>query len=576
MKIPRTDVRCDVLIIGGGLAALVAALEAKKRVDDVVMVSKSKIGRSGSTIVSQCKFGACLPYEGSPDSTQRHFRDTLVGGSFVNDEALVNTLVSQAGQRLLDLESYGIRFRKTDGSFARQTAPGHSHPRTVSTLSSEYPHTVLGLSITLPLLQEAKAKGVQLIEGAPVAKLALYDGMVCGAIGLDVKGQKVLSLRAKAVVLACGGGGQLFALTDNTRDVTGDSYALALEAGATLRDMEFVQFYPLIMTSPVRALIPTVVFSDGAVLRNGAGERFMFRYDERGEMATRDVMSRALFQEMQRGESISLDCSQVPMATIEEEYSSLCRLLAGHDVDLRRDSLPVSPTTHFFMGGVEIDQRCRTSLPSLYAAGEAAGGVHGANRLGSNALSEALVFGALAGQQAANYVQGLKRSLSAKIEPGYVLPYPRKGDVSLREVRSELRRSMWEDASIVRSGDSLQRARSRVRECQRALEHCSIESFAQAAEYEELRRMSLAAEAIVASALLRTESRGAHYREDFPSSDEDWLGSIRITREGEGLELDFSPKGSYNEIRERSDPSGQEDGSRSWHRSSGSSPRRAA
>jgi succinate dehydrogenase/fumarate reductase flavoprotein subunit len=544
MKIPRTDVRCEVLIIGGGLAALVAALEAKKLVDAVVIVSKSKVGRSGNTIVSQCKFGAYLPHEGSPDSAQQHFQDTLIGGGFINDEALVNTLVSHAGLRLLDLEGYGVRFRKTNDGFARQTAPGHSHPRTVSTLCSDYPHAVLGLSITLPLLREAKRRGVQLIEDTPIVRLMLDDGMVCGAIGLDVKGERVVFLQAKVVVLASGGGGQLFALTDNTRDVTGDSYALALEAGATLRDMEFVQFYPLIVTSPLRALIPSLIFSDGAVLRNGASERFMFRYDERGEMATRDVMSRALFREMQRGESIYLDCSQVPTRAIEEKYSSLKRLLAGQGIDLRRDFLPVSPTTHFFMGGVEIDERCRTSLPGLYAAGEAAGGVHGANRLGSNALSEALVFGVLAGQQAAHYARGLKSFPVARMEPGYIFPYPRRGDVSLREVRGELRQSMWEGASIVRSEDSLQRARAKVQECQQALEHCSIESFAQAAKGEEIRRMCLAAKAIVAAALQRRESRGAHYREDFPSSDDNWLGSLKITKSADGLELDFVPKSS--------------------------------
>jgi len=563
MRIPRTDVRCEVLIIGGGLAALVAGLEAKKLVGEVVIVSKSKVGRSGNTIVSQCKFGACVgfdtpgfdtlrysaqaatqpkPRESSSDSARQHFQDTLIGGSFINDETLVNTLVSHAGQRLLDLERYGVRFLRINGGFARQTAPGHSRPRTISAFCSEYPHAVLGLSIALPLLQQAKARGVRLIEDAPIAKLALYDGVVCGALGLDIKGERLLFLQAKAVILASGGGGQLFALTDNTRDVTGDSYALALEAGATLRDMEFVQFFPLIVTSPVRALIPTLVFSDGAVLKNEAGERFMFRYDERGEMATRDVMSRALFQEMQRGESISLDCSQVPMTAIEEKYSSLQRLLAGHDVDLRSDSLSVSPTTHFFMGGVEIDERCQSSLPGLYAAGEATWGVHGANRLSSNGLSEALVFGALAGQQAADYASGLESFPPAGMEPDYILPYLRKGSVSLHEIRSELRRSLWEGASIVRSEDSLHRAMSGVRECQRVLENCSIESFAQAVKWEELRRMCLAAEAIVASALLRTESRGAHYREDFPSLDENWLGSVKIARSADGLELNFLAK----------------------------------
>lgn len=194
------------------------------------------------------------------------------------------------------------------------------------------------------------------------------------------------------------------------------------------------------------------------------------------------------------------------------------------------------------MGGVEIDEHCRTSLPGLYAAGEAAGGVHGANRLSSNALSESLVFGTIAGRHAGGYAKQLAGFPPARIEHDSVPPYPREGDISWREIRSELRQSLWEGASIVRSQDSLQRARSRVRECQQALGHCSIESFAQAVKGEEIRRMCLAAEAIVASALFRTESRGAHYREDYPSSDEDWLGSIKITKSADELELNFLPK----------------------------------
>jgi len=196
------------------------------------------------------------------------------------------------------------------------------------------------------------------------------------------------------------------------------------------------------------------------------------------------------------------------------------------------------------MGGVETDEHCRTSLLGLYAAGEAAGGVHGANRLSSNALSEALVFGTIVGQQAADYAKGLESFPLARMETGYIFPYPRKGDILPREIRSELRRNMWKDAAIVRSEDSLQRARSRVWECQWALEHCSIESFAQATKCEGIRRMCLVAKAIVASALLRTESRGAHYREDYPSSDERWLGSLHVAKAADQLEVNFVAKGT--------------------------------
>ena len=306
-------VQCDVLIIGGGAAALVAALEARKAVDDVLIVCKGKVGRSGNTIVSAVQFAVSDP--DSPDSIEQHFQDTLLGGQAINDEALVQLLASQVGHRVRDLEGYGVPFVRVGGELRRQLAPGHSSPRCISVQAGDYPQATQGLSITLPLLKQVVNRGVRLIERTPVIKLLVEEGQVCGAIGLDVKGRRAIVLQAKAVVLACGGGGQIFAMTDNTLDVSGDSYALALETGATLRDMEFVQFYPACMTSPLKTIIPTRLFAQGAVLRNKAGERFMPRYDpDRAEMATRDVMSRAIFLEMQRtGErGVHLDCTQIP------------------------------------------------------------------------------------------------------------------------------------------------------------------------------------------------------------------------------------------------------------------------
>lgn len=342
------------------------------------------------------------------------------------------------------------------------------------------------------------------------------------------------------MILAAGGGGRIFARTDNTRHVTGDSYALALEAGAVVRDMEFVQFYPIMMAWPVRALISTPVFGDEAVLRNEAGERFMFQYDEDGEMVTRDLMSRAIFCEMRRGkgQGIYLDCSSIPLPIMKQRYSALHRLLERRNIDMQKVSLLVSPTTHFFMGGVEIDECCHSSLPGLYATGEAVGSVHGANRLSGNALSEALVFGAIAGQHAANHAR--RSAAVPSVRPGsdFISPYPREGDITLRDIRSVLRQSMWEDASIIRSEDSLRRARSKVGQCRRSLENCSIQSFAQAVESEEMRRIC-----IVASVLHRRKSRGAHYRKDFPSQDEDWLGRIEVMKVADQLRLSFVPKG---------------------------------
>jgi len=535
--------QCDVLIIGGGAAALVAALEARKAVDDVVMVCKGKVGRSGNTIVSAAQFAVSDP--GSLDSIEQHFQDTLLGGQGINDETLVQLLASQVGHRVRDLEGYGVPFVRVKGELRQQLAPGHSSPRCISVQADNYPQAVQGLSITLPLLKQVVSRGVRLIEHTPVVKLLVEEGQVCGAIGLDVKGQRAIVLQAKAVVLACGGGGRIFALTDNTLDVSGDSYALALEAGATLRDMEFVQFFPACMTSPLKTIIPTRLFAQGAVLRNKAGERFMPRYDpDRAEMSTRDVMSRAIFLEMQRtGEQgVHLDCTQVPPDVMEQQHLVLARALQKCGLDLQRDYLAVSPVAHFIMGGVKIDSQCQSTVPGLYAAGAAAGGLHGANRLSSNALSETIVFGAIAGRQAASFAKGTKGSTPPVTGMGLVV-HPRKGDISLHEVKETLRRAIWEGVSIVRSEKSLQEASRKVRGCRLALEKCSVSTFAHIVELLQIQRMCSTAEAMVAPALLRTESRGAHYREDYPSSDERWLGSLHVAKAIDQLEVGFVTKG---------------------------------
>jgi succinate dehydrogenase/fumarate reductase flavoprotein subunit len=537
-------VQCDVLIIGGGATALVAALEARKAVDDVVIVCKGKVGRSGNTIVSAAQFAVSDP--DSPDSIEQHFLDTLLGGQGLNDEALVQLLASQVGHRVRDLEGYGVPFVRVKGELRRQLDPGHSSPRCVSVQAGDYPKAIQGLSITLPLLKQVVSRGVRLIERTPVIQLLVEEGQVCGAIGLDIGGRRAMVLQAKAVVLACGGGGQIFALTDNTLDVSGDSYALALEAGATLRDMEFVQFYPAWMTSPLKAIIPPRLFAQGAVLRNKAGERFMPRYDpDRAEMATRDVMSRAIFLEMQRtGEQgVYLDCTPIPPDVIEQQHPTLVRALQKRGLDLQKDYLTISPTVHFIMGGVKIDGRCQSTVPGLYAAGEAAGGLHGANRLSSNALSETIVFGAIAGQQAASCAKGATGSIPPIAGSGLVV-HPRKGDLSLHEVREALRRIMWEGASIMRSEGSLQEASLKVQGCRLALGKCTVSTFAHVVELLQIQRMCSTAEAIVASALLRTESRGAHYREDYPSSDERWLGSFHVAKVADQLEVDFVAKGT--------------------------------
>lgn len=545
---PRAErsVQCDVLVIGGGAAALTAAVEARSRGAVVMVASKGKAGRSGNTVVAASQFSAVIPYEGSEDSPERHFQDSLAGGRGINDETLLRLFADQAGPRLLEAEQRGVKLLRSDGELVRRTPPGHTLPRGIPVDTGALPMAIGGLSITLPLRATADRVGVTFLDETPVIRLAVVDGEIRGALAMELGSGELLDIEARAVVVAAGGAGRIFANTNNTRDISGDSYSLMLEAGATLRDMEFVQFYPSQLTSPFKSVVISSLFGDGAVLRNRHGERFMPAYDPVNEdRATRDVMSQAIFYEVQKGNGIEgevyMDCTAVAEEVLRKKYFGLVRDLRKQGVDPARDWLKVAPTTHFMMGGALVDGRCRTTVPGLFAAGEAAGGVHGANRLGGNALSETLVLGSVAGEAAAEHA--LARPPAPGTSVGLEIP-PGGGAAveSLDEVRRELRKAMWDGASIVRSEVSLQSALATVRACSTETGRCSAKSAAETARVEETRLMCLAAKTIVLSAIARQESRGAHFREDFPASSDGWLGSNLVRLADGELRVQFVPK----------------------------------
>ncbi|MHB8986388.1 MAG: FAD-dependent oxidoreductase, partial [Eubacteriales bacterium] len=471
------NLRCDVLVVGGGLAGMVAALEARKHVEKVVLASKAPAGRSGNTIVSGAGFSAYIRADMQEDSEDQFFRDTFDGGLRVGDPRLIGTLAEKAGPALLVLEAvYGVELQRHDGRIVRRQPPGHSFPRSVPTVFSSYPYLVRGLSITRPLAGKLPASGIICLDGYTVTDLAVHEGEICGAYLLDGRGTGLpVSVSAKAVVLAAGGGGRLFSHTNNTNDVAGDSYALALRAGAELRDMEFVQFYPTMGVKPVKVTVSNPLFGHGAVLRNRSGERFMERYDPRGDMATRDAMARAIFWEVAKGNGVDggvyLDCTGIREDILQKVYPSFVRFLRKQKHDIFNDRLIVYPSTHFFCGGIKIDPLGYTRVPGLFAAGEAAGGMHGANRLSGNALSEALVFGFCAGEGAGKYAAIKSGSLPELPAP----PLPQlniKGDISPDEVCGALRRTLWQDVSLVRDQRSLERARLVIMDCEKSLADC--------------------------------------------------------------------------------------------------------
>jgi len=541
---PIRSVVSDVVVIGGSCAALVAALEARKAGLNVMVATKGLAGRGGNTIVSGAGFAAVLPEKEQSDSYEQYRADTLASGKGINLEYMLDILIENSGSAILDLEGYGVKFLKSNGGYVRRTPPGHSRPRQIPTVNDGLSYHTRGLSVTIPLREAAQRAGITFLEKVSVIKLLHdADSGVCGAIGISAGTSELIKIGAKAVIIATGGAGMIFERTNNTADVTGDGYGLALEAGARLVDMEFVQFYPTMAFKPVKFPVSSPLFGDGAVLRNKDRERFMTKYDPAGDMATRDMMSRAIFSEVAAGNGVEkgiyIDLSAIPVSVFEKKHKAIYKYLQALRVNPAKDMLLISPSTHFLMGGIKIDRACSTGVAGLFAAGEVVGGLHGANRLSGNALTETVVFGKIAGRMAAGYAS---RVHTIKWPAWGIDPATGTREGDLREIKSALRRTMWQNVSVQRSRESLERALNEIRDYRQELESIAAKGLRQLHDWFELNSMLTTSEAVTRSALLRKESRGSHYRIDYPAShDPEWTGNVELWREKD-LCLTFCPK----------------------------------
>lgn len=541
----------DVLIIGGALAGLRAAIAAAEGGVRVTVACKRKAGRSGNTIVAEGGIAVGSPEVDPEDSTAQHLDDTLVSGKGLCDVKLARLLAANAEKEVFALSRYGVVFGRDQAErLLRGQPPGHTRQRSVRTASDHLPQNARGQSITLPLLHYGRQMGITFLDHLPVIRLVARQGTLQGALAVDEDKQRYLYIRAKAVVMAAGGAGQLFASTNNTADITGDSYALALGAGATLRDMEFPQFYPNWGISPFRSTVSTVLMGDGAVLRNATQDRFMPRYyPDAKDMATRDQTSLAIFREVQGGRGVEggvyLDASGVSPQVLQARYHHICATMRRLGLEFGRDPVIVTPVVHHYMGGIVVDERLRSEIDGLYAAGEACGGTHGANRLSGNAFSECIVFGALAGTAAAQdaHARQMPAMPSAK-ELAAMLPSRdfRTDGAKLADLRHALRQSLWEKNGIVRTEHSLLSALDDIGRIRRVVASGNVEAPEPLTRYHELLNMLDTAEAAVRSALVRKESRGAHFREDFPEQDDaHWMGNVRVRKRGQTIEAWFEP-----------------------------------
>jgi L-aspartate oxidase len=497
--------RVEFLVIGAGIAGLSAAIRLADA-GTVLVVTKEELAESNTAYAQ----GGIAVAMGGEKDVALHLEDTMVAGDGLVNREAASVLVSEGPRRVEELLEWGTAFDREGGELLRTREGAHSLSRILHANGD-----ATGREIAVSLLRHVREiPQIELMEWTTSVDLIVVDGRVMGATLLDGEGG-LRVVQAQAVLLASGGAGQVYSDTTNPAVATGDGIAMAYRAGAAVSDMEFYQFHPTAFTAPgaPRFLLSEALRGEGAVLVNAKGERFMERYHPLLELAPRDVVARAITREGMDG-PVYLDMRHVKK-DLATRFPGISKFLTGYGLELGRDLVPVRPAAHYLMGGVRTDVHGRTSLAGLYAAGEAAcTGVHGANRLASNSLLEGLVFGGLVAEtMAAEEDTGLTMR-----EPLGVVPLAAPGGVTSEAATerwiTELRELMWKHAGLLRDGTGL-------REAQRGLDALGVSMPGGTLRRAiEARNLHVVAGLIVASALGREESRGAHYRNDFPLRDE--------------------------------------------------------
>lgn len=504
----------DFLIIGSGVAGLRAAIELAHH-GNVLIVTKD-VPTESSTEYAQGGVAVALSDE---DEVGIHYEDTLRAGDGLCKEEAVKVLVEEGPERILELISWGAEFDKEGMKLSFTMEAAHTKRRILHAHGDS-----TGRELERVLLNKVRSfDSVMKYPFAYTIDLIVEDSECLGAIVLR-EGERV-AIFSRAVILATGGAGQLYERTTNPPVITGDGMAIAFRAGAVLEDMEFVQFHPTSLYIPgaPNFLLSEAMRGEGAILRNINGDAFMKSYHPQAELAPRDIVSRAIISEMVRTKSsfVYLDLTHLNGDFIKKRFPRIYNTCLTCGIDITKDRIPVSPAAHYIMGGVKTDIYGRTNLKGLYAAGEVAcTGVHGANRLASNSLLEGLVYGARAGRTAVEEAKGSCNSdaIETTIEE---IPIP-----VLKEIRTSLRRLMWERVGIIRCGESLGIAKARLNEWQYILDM----DF-NSREGLELKNMLTVANMITEAAIARKGSVGAHYRSDFPEKDENWKAHIRVRKE---------------------------------------------
>ncbi len=532
----------DVLIIGAGGAGLRAAVEVSAQKLSVGVVSKSLLGKA-HTVMAEGGIAAAMANVDAKDNWQTHFCDTMKGGKFLNNWRMAQLHAQEAPDRIRELEEWGALFDRTpDGEILQRAFGGHTWKR----LCHVGDRT--GLEMIRTLQDKGVHSGIDVYMELTIFRLLKDSGKIAGAVGYWRKTGEFVVFKTKAIVLATGGGGKAYPITSNSWECTGDGHTLAFEAGAELIDMEFFQFHPTGMVWPpgVKGLLVTEgVRGEGGLLTNNKKERFMQRYDPKMmELSTRDMVARSIYTEVKEGRGSShggvfLDISHLPPERVKKKLPSMYHQFKDlADVDITREPMEVGPTAHYMMGGVRVDAETGAStIPGLFACGEVTGGMHGANRLGGNSLSDLVVFGRRAGMGAAEYSRKLASFPTLdngeleKAARDMETPFQRSGDENPYQIHRELQESMQSLVGIFRTEEDLKNGVNKIEELKHRAAKVAVKgdrAFNPGWHLVgDLKSMLIVSEAVAKAAQARKESRGAHSRLDYPNLD-GRLGKLNI------------------------------------------------
>ena len=533
LPIDRHDT--DILILGSGGAGLFAALHARQNAPEgtkVTIAVKGLIGKSGCTRMVQGGYNVAL---GNGDSVERHFMDTINGGKWLPNQDMAWRLCEQAVVRIRELENeVGCFFdRNVDGTLHQKAFAGQTADRTV------HKGDLTGIEIINRLMEKALASDVEkLQEHRAIGLIPTKDkSALAGVLMIDMRSGKFKLVRAKTVLMATGGGPTMYKYHTPSGDKTMDGLGMALRAGLPLRDMEMVQFHPTGLLAGDHTRMTGTVLEEGlrgagGQLINHAGQRFMFDYDGKGERATRDVVSRGIYAEMRKNnnpeqEGVFISMSHLGPENVAKKFKGMVKRCADCGFDLAAGKVEVVPTAHYFMGGVVVDVDTRTALEGFYVAGEDAGGAHGSNRLGGNGVANSTVFGGIAGDVMAEDIKTMSlrepdENILAMEYERAVYPLQKKPGLVL-PLRKQLQDLMWEDVGVMRTAAGMKRALGRIDQVYDALMQVGVDDSNLAFnltwhDWLNLRSLCEISEVITKAGLARENSRGAHYREDFPDA----------------------------------------------------------